>query len=348
MNYLDYKFVMMVGSRLDQFEQQRPDVYNCRCPFCGDSQKQQRRARGYILGNSKGARYYCHNCGASFSFSTFLREFAPDLFSAYKIEGLANTFKVSRLPPPVEAKIKSMQVNMGDPLIHCTPLSDGTRNRNVISYARGRCLPEHMMSDLYAVSDVNLVTSRIDKYKHQEFPEVPALVVPFFKPDNTYDYIQCRVIDPNEKSFRFITLQVHEGPKMWGQKYLNWSNMICVFEGPIDAMFIENAVAGAGAASGLDYLISEVKRRKLPPEQLCMAFDNDYKYNDQVMKLLKRSITRGYSVVLFDKSFDEFKDVNDAVQNGGWSAEEVNAYVKSRSFHGMRAQIELTAITKRW
>ena len=350
MNYVDYKYTMMVGSRLDKFEQQKPDVYNCRCPFCGDSQKQRNRARGYILGDGKGARFYCHNCGVSFSFGTFLKEFAPDLYTAYRVETLGNVFKVpsAQKEASIEAKIKKIQTSMEDPLVHCSKLTDRTQNRSVIKYAHSRCLPERMFEDLYGVSDVNLVTKRIPKYKEQDFPELPALVIPFFKSDGAYDFIQCRISEPCEKEFRFVTLQVHEGPKVWGQKYLNWQDTIYIFEGPIDAMFIKNAIALAGAASGLDFMIETARAKGIPMSNLCMAFDNDYKYNPQIMKLLRRSIDKGFSVVLFDNNFDGFKDVNDAVQKGGWSHEEVDAYVRSRTFHGIRAQLELTAITKRW
>jgi hypothetical protein len=300
------------------------------------------------LGDNGKTSYYCHNCGASFTLGRFLKEVAPDLYTSYRLENLGEIFKVNKNQPGIEDKIRSIQTDMMDPLIHCTPLTNAALNPSTVQYAKDRFIPERVFPDLLAVSNINLVTKRIDKYKDPEFPELPALVIPFYKKDGSYDFIQCRVSKETAKEFRFVTLQTGDGPKLWGQRHLDWAKPIYVFEGPIDAMFVENAVALAGAASGLDYIIGAAKTRNLPMHAMCMAFDNDYRSNPQIMKLLRRSVEKGFSVVLFDKHFDQFKDVNDAVKIGGWSVQEVDAYVRSRTFHGMRAQLELTAITKRW
>lgn len=50
-------------------------TYNFKCPICGDSQKNIRKKRGYLIydDNKKGGfKYYCHNCGEQLSFIKFL------------------------------------------------------------------------------------------------------------------------------------------------------------------------------------------------------------------------------------------------------------------------------------
>ena len=48
MDLVDSKYVGLVSSRLLKFKRVKPNLYNFRCPICGDSKKQKSKARGYI------------------------------------------------------------------------------------------------------------------------------------------------------------------------------------------------------------------------------------------------------------------------------------------------------------
>ena len=74
MDLVDSKFIGLVSSRLQKFKRVKPDLYNFRCPICGDSQKQKNKARGYIYGIKQNVNFRCHNCGASMSLNNFLKE----------------------------------------------------------------------------------------------------------------------------------------------------------------------------------------------------------------------------------------------------------------------------------
>ena len=77
--FLDKKFINLVSGQLERFKWQRPTLANCRCPLCGDSQKNKNKCRGYFY--ERDARYYykCHNCGASTTVSGFLEKVNPAL-----------------------------------------------------------------------------------------------------------------------------------------------------------------------------------------------------------------------------------------------------------------------------
>ena len=49
MSYVDVKYARLVGSRLDNFKEKKTNLYNFRCPYCGDSQKHKSKARGYFF-----------------------------------------------------------------------------------------------------------------------------------------------------------------------------------------------------------------------------------------------------------------------------------------------------------
>ena len=74
MDYIDTRFINLVSSRLQKFKKVKPDLYNFRCPVCGDSQKHKNKARGYLYAVKNNTNFKCHNCGASLSLNNFLKE----------------------------------------------------------------------------------------------------------------------------------------------------------------------------------------------------------------------------------------------------------------------------------
>ena len=357
MDSTDYKYIMLMSSRLDRFKDTGNRVFNFRCPYCGDSQKDKRKSRGYLLHNrsKNSVGFFCHNCGSSQGLGTFLKNVAPDLHNQYKVEKFGSAMKVYKPADPVSSidkmlREEKMTTRFTDPLGACHRLSKCPSSLDgVLKYAQSRYIPEDLYPELYAVKDVNLLTQRMDKYKDDKYPEFQMLVMPFFRPDGSYSYIQCRVAD-NEapKDFRFLTLQLDDlGPKLYGENHVDWTAPVYVLEGPIDAMFIDNGVANAGAASSMEHVVREVASGAGQPlRNICMLFDNDYRDNYQVMQHVVRSIDAGLSVVLFDKQFDGIKDINKAIQMG-WTRSEVNMYVRARTFTGLRAKLEISNIGKR-
>ena len=60
-----------------------PSGYRFRCPYCGDSQKSQLKARGHVVGKWGKRFFKCHNCGLSKSFDQFLTDMDAELYAEY-------------------------------------------------------------------------------------------------------------------------------------------------------------------------------------------------------------------------------------------------------------------------
>ena len=69
MDLIDSKYIGLVSPRLQKFKRVKPNLYNFRCPICGDSQKHKNKARGYFYQYKTDTNFKCHNCGASSSFN---------------------------------------------------------------------------------------------------------------------------------------------------------------------------------------------------------------------------------------------------------------------------------------
>ena len=100
---VDTKYIGLVSSRLTKFKRVKPNLYNFRCPLCGDSKKQQNKARGYLYGIKENINFRCHNCGASMSLSNFLKKIDTTLHKQYVMEKFKNGFagNVSNVYPIV-------------------------------------------------------------------------------------------------------------------------------------------------------------------------------------------------------------------------------------------------------
>ena len=90
MNLVDSKFIGLISSRLQKFKRVKPDLYNFRCPICGDSQKNKSKTRGYLYAIKADMNFRCHNCGASMTLSNFLKEIDPTIHKQYVFERFKN------------------------------------------------------------------------------------------------------------------------------------------------------------------------------------------------------------------------------------------------------------------
>ena len=84
--YIDRKYLLLMSSRLDRFSQKKDDLYNFRCPLCGDSKKNTLKARGYVHRKANDYYYMCHNCGVSTTFGNFLKSIDETMYRQYTLD----------------------------------------------------------------------------------------------------------------------------------------------------------------------------------------------------------------------------------------------------------------------
>ena len=86
MNLVDSKYIGLVSPRLQKFKKVKNNLFNFRCPICGDSKKNKSKTRGYLYTIKADVNFRCHNCGASMTFSNFLKEIDTVLHKQYVFE----------------------------------------------------------------------------------------------------------------------------------------------------------------------------------------------------------------------------------------------------------------------
>ncbi len=330
MLWIDHKYISLVSGRLERFQRVSNTVYRCRCPICGDSQKDRRKTRGHILEKSGKVRFYCHNCNASMQFRYFLKEIDPTLYLEYikeqmKESGQQRDVEVfaEKMKPPVFVKTTALsklkKVSQLDPI------------HPVKKYVDSRHIPSHLHYKLfYAPKFGAWVNTMIpDKIKNLENDE-PRLIIPFLDEDKNLFGFQGRSF--RKDGVRYITIMLNDSkPKVFGLDTIDPTKDIYVLEGPIDSMFVENGMAAAGGD-----LIAQLEKTGVQKEKFVVVFDNEPRHSDTI-KRMQKAIDAEYRIVIWPTDL-EYKDVNDMIL-AGYSIDKVKEIINGCTYSGPTAKL---------
>ena len=86
MDFVDVKYINLISLRLQKFKKIKNNLYNFRCPICGDSQRNKNKARGYLYQVKNNTNFKCHNCGLNISFNNFLKQVDINTHTQYTLE----------------------------------------------------------------------------------------------------------------------------------------------------------------------------------------------------------------------------------------------------------------------
>ena len=84
--YVEIKYLNLLSPRLQKFKQKKNNLWNFRCPYCGDSQRNKSKARGFVFEQKGELLYKCHNCGISVPFPKLLQDQDIGLYKEYRME----------------------------------------------------------------------------------------------------------------------------------------------------------------------------------------------------------------------------------------------------------------------
>jgi len=332
--YIDIKYLHAIAYRLENFKKKSQDLFNCRCPLCGDSQRNKKRARGYFYRGKQDLYYKCHKCGASHHFGTFLKNFDPNQYSQYVVEryadgghGRANAHKnVEEVLKFEEPKFtKKPEPKLIDSIMdRLDTLPD---DHEVIQYVTNRRIPRDAFDRLYFIPNVKDVIQLNDKYKDSIITSEPRLAIPFLDGNNKLLVVSLRGI--RGESLRYINIKVDEdAPSIFGLDKVDPTQEVFVVEGPLDSLFLHNSIACAGTSFG------KIDQLPISKDKITIIFDNQPK-NREVGKLMNKYIDQGYRIVIWPDV--PGKDINEMVENG-LTSEEIQDIINHNKFQGLAAK----------
>ena len=316
MDIIDSKYIGLVSSRLQKFKRVKADLYNFRCPICGDSQKHKNKARGYIYPLKADMNFKCHNCGASTTFNNFLKTIDPTLHKQYVMEKFKerNVGRGSIIPEP--------EFNFKKPVFKKKldlPRADEVAIAK--EYLEKRKLDPSKFYFAYKFKEwANTQKQTFDTIGRDE----SRIIIPMYNEDKILIGFQGRSLGPN--SVKYITVMINEdAPKIYGLDQIDNEKPIYIIEGPFDATLVQNAVAMCG---------SDLDIRSFGWSDYIYVYDNEPR-NREIVNRIAKTIDRGDKIVICPTTVEE-KDINDMVLGG----QNIMSVLESNTYSGLQAKVK--------
>lgn len=319
MDFVDVRFINLISTRLHKFKRVKPDLYNFRCPICGDSEKSKSKARGYLYGVKNNTNYKCHNCGLSLSFNNFLRQFDSDLYKEYSLEKFkeGHTGKNFTVKEP-EFNFKKPKFNR----VVKINLPKASSNDEAKKYLESRNInPDKFYYVDQFKAWTNTMVHTFDDLKYDE----PRIIIPLIF-NNKFVGYQGRALGPSK--IKYITIMLDEdAPKIYGLDTVKKDEPVYVTEGPFDSTFLRNSIAMCGADA-------DISRWGI--SNPIYVYDNEPR-NREIVKRIATKIESGNTVVIYPEAIN-LKDINDMVLSGL----DVQNLIECNTYKGLQAKLKFT------
>ena len=322
MSYLDVKYINLISPRLNLFTRKKADLYNFRCPYCGDSQKRRNKARGYLFKIKNNFTYKCHNCGVGRSLANFIKDQDSYLHDQYIMEKFkeGRTGKGTATPNP---KLTFSAPKFNKKRIDLEKISDLNISHPARVYLEQRGIKN--LDYFYYCPKFKEWTNKKKRTFDTLRQDSPRIIIPFKDTEGEFFGYQGRSLAPKAK-IRYITIMLDEDkPKIFGLDRINTDESIYIVEGPFDSTFIKNSVAMAG---------SDIDIRTFGWSDHIWIFDNEPR-NREIVARISKIINRGDKVVIWPKNIQQ-KDINDMHLAG----HDVQTLVNSNVYQGLTATLK--------
>jgi len=285
----------------------------------------------------------CHNCGAGHTFYNFLKLVDPSLLKEYAYERFTNGETGNHnYPKPTFEEFKSQPAFNEKPMqkkIELDTIESLPESHYAKAYVKARKIPEKYFSELYFAPDFKMLVQSLGVENENLKEKDPRLIIPFYNENNELFAIQGRAL--SESKIRYITITLVENErvqgymKFYGLNKLDRNKKVYVVEGPIDSMFLPNAIATADA--------DLTRAAKLELTDFVLVYDNEPR-NKDIVKQIGKAIASGYNVTLLPENIKQ-KDINDMIL-AGISPGEIVDLIDKFTFSNLRANLEFSSWKK--
>jgi len=335
MLFIDVKYANILGSRLRNFKQKNDYLWNYSCPVCGDSSKNKLKARGYIYRTKQDLFVKCHNCGHSTNLGNLIKYVDSKLYDEYVLErykGGASKHNDHKDIVDTSVFIDTKPIVLQDSVLDSLERLDMMVPKHpAVNYVRDRKIPKDKWKLLYFASKFKAFTNSVTpKFQEPIVDEHPRMIIPYFNSHGKVFAYQARAYGREEPKYYTIKIDENE-EKIYGLERIDYGKRIYVVEGPIDSLFLPNAIAVSGSSFDTPTI-----RQLLTNATIVM--DNEPR-NKEIVKQLNKYIDLGYSVCMFPDNIKQ-KDINEMVLHGEMTPEEITKLINTNTYAGIEAKLK--------
>lgn len=294
-----WRFVTLAAERLGKCTIMGKKI-NLRCNICGDG-KSRRKKRGYLVyDKQRNLIYYkcfnegdcpCAGEGNAWPGQKWLKETAADLYKAFRSECLVHK--------------STGNVNLTEASVAAVKKAENEEAKDFVSI--NKCSPEYFNAVKVFCCERMIPRKFIKTFKVAENGKYKGRLIIPFKDMNGHNYFQARTLC--NQTPKYLNFCGNRNSAIFGIDKANAEKPVVVLEGPIDSMFIENAVATLGCS------FSGSVQDILDKMNCFYLFDND----NAGYSAAKGMLNKGKPVFLWKKYLkdngitDNVKDINELV-----------------------------------
>ena len=337
-SYIDIKYLNLLSTRLPKFKRKSEYLYNFRCPHCGDSQKSQTKARGFVYRKKNDMFFKCHNCGVGQTLGNLIKHIDPSMHKEYIFERFKDGKVVAKKEEPefdftpsrlLKSKEKPFaeftrydralrQLRRFDELVQTHPAKQFVFDRQI---------PKEHFDKFFLATKFYEFCNEIQPGK---FPDLkhdhPRVVIPFYDRAGKFFAFQGRAFGKEQP--KYITIKFDETKqKIFGLDRIDLNKPVMITEGPIDSLFLDNAIAMAGADADGGITIQH--------QQCTMIFDNEPR-NEHIVSRMIKAVDKNFNVCIWPETVREGKDINDLIISGK-SVGQVQTLIYNNTHSGLTA-----------
>jgi hypothetical protein len=336
LDWIEAKYINLLSYRLRNFKRKQAGVINFSCPLCLDSSTDKFKARGYIYTKKGRSAYHCHNCGRTLSVGNLIKAINPSVYKDFVLERMQDTKPkneyVERMKTPIFRKEGILK---GLKTVSQLMPSDPVKQLVVARKIPNKMHPLLFKCDKFMCFTNTLIPGKFDSaaLKHDS----TRLLIPFFNKEKKCFAYQGRAIGSD--NIRYITIVIDDDePKVYGLDRMDPNKNVFVFEGPIDSMFVDNAIATAGGD-----MVATLDQLPVAKENLIICYDNE-KHNEHTIKKINKAIDHGYKVVIYPDNF-KYKDINEAIM-AGMNTSDIHFILDRNIVAGLTDSMRLSSYSK--
>tara|TARA_R100000008_G_scaffold67563_1_gene44655 strand:- start:1882 stop:2937 length:1056 start_codon:yes stop_codon:yes gene_type:complete len=341
-SYIDKKFINMISPQLEKFSWKKDNLAACRCPICGDSQKNKNKTRGYFYVKNNDFFFKCHNCGVGYNLYNFLKEVSPSMCKEYSLERYRNgeTGKSNYKKPEekdlfkfIDNKPKFKKKDEVLNTIEC--IKDLPKDHIAVKFANMRMIPKQHWGLLYYSDNFGNFAKELDPSSVSIGSE-ERLVIPFFNSHGDVVGCQGRALKMEDEvnareTLKYITVKYDKGiDRLWyGLWRVNPNKRVYVVEGPLDSLFLNNATAMVGAGA-----LKQIPER-FDNTPMTFILDNEPR-NRQICAYIEKLIELDREVCIWPDNIKE-KDINDMAYR--MSTRKIQKMIDENTYSGLQAKL---------
>lgn len=279
-------------------------VYNLRCPYCGDSKKSLKKARGYIYFKNGSWHYYCHNCGIYKPYKKFILEHRNLRIEENSIITNEN-FEFTKLN-------------------YLKPVLSLESSHQAIKYLEKRKIPRERWQEIYYCANPLFVKNK--------FIYNPSIAFVNKKFETVISIIFRAVGD--DFPIKHFCHNFLDEIKPYNYYNVNKSKKIYIVEGIIDSLFLKNSVS----ILGINKINSAADLLEL---EHVLVLDNE-PYKKETISAYEKAIEMGFNVFIWPQEVPlAIKDINDYILSGKTQS-DLERMISENTYKGLSAKLRLT------